>query len=232
MTPKQVLAMIKEKGVVMVDVKFIDLLGTWQHFTAPISESKDEAPFDEGLGFDGSSIRGWQAIDNSDMLVIPDPDTAVMDPFTKDPTLSIIANISDPITRADYTRDPRNISRKAEAYLKTTGVGDAAFFGPEPEFFIFDSLRYDTTQNSSYYYIDSNEGNWTAGARARSRKARTLASRSRTRPAISRSHRWTLCRTSAPRWCSRWSGLVSASRSSITKSRRRARPKSTCAFRP
>ena len=163
MTPKQVLQMIKEKGVVMVDVKFIDLLGTWQHFTAPISEFKDEAPFDEGLGFDGSSIRGWQAIDNSDMLVIPDPDTAVMDPFTKDPTLSIIANISDPITRADYSRDPRNISRKAEAYLKTTGVGDAAFFGPEPEFFIFDSLRYDTTQNSSYYYIDSNEGNWNSG---------------------------------------------------------------------
>src|ERR1700677_3754353 len=163
MTPKQVLAMIKEKGVVMVDVKFIDLLGTWQHFTAPISEFKDEAPFDEGLGFDGSSIRGWQAIDNSDMLVIPDPDTAVMDPFTKDPTLSIIANISDPITRADYTRDPRNISRRAEAYLKTTGIGDTAFFGPEPEFFIFDSLRYDTTQNSSYYYIDSNEGNWNSG---------------------------------------------------------------------
>jgi glutamine synthetase len=149
MTPKQVLQMIKEKGVVMVDIKFIDLLGTWQHFTAPISEFKDEAPFDEGLGFDGSSIRGWQSIDSSDMLVIPDPDSAVLDPFTKDPTLSLIANIQDPITRADYSRDPRNISKKAEAYLKSTGLGDAAFFGPEPEFFIFDSLRYDTTQNSS-----------------------------------------------------------------------------------
>src|SRR6202163_644851 len=136
MTPKQVLQYMKEKGAVMVDVKFIDLLGTWQHFTAPVSEFKDEAPFDEGLGFDGSSIRGWQAIDNSDMLVIPDPDTAVMDPYTTDQTLSIIANISDPITRADYTRDPRNTSRKAEAYLKTNGIGDAAFFGPEPEFFI------------------------------------------------------------------------------------------------
>ena len=100
MTPKQVLQFMKEKGAVMVDVKFIDLLGTWQHFTAPVSEFKDEAAFDEGLGFDGSSIRGWQAIDASDMLVIPDPDTAVMDPFTKDPTLSLIANISDPITRA------------------------------------------------------------------------------------------------------------------------------------
>src|ERR1700685_4756991 len=138
MTPKQVLQMIKEKGVVMVDVKFIDLLGTWQHFTAPISEFKDEAPFDEGLGFDGSSIRGWQAIDNSDMLVIPDPDSAVMDPFTKDPTLSLIANFSDPIPRADYTRDPRNISRKAEAYLKTPGIGASAYFGAAPALFIFD----------------------------------------------------------------------------------------------
>ena len=116
MTPKQVLQIIKDKGVVMVDVKFVDLLGTWQHFTAPISEFKDEAPFDEGLGFDGSSIRGWQAIDNSDMLVIPDPDTAVMDPFTKDPTLSIIANISDPIARADYTRDPRKHVAQGQAY--------------------------------------------------------------------------------------------------------------------
>src|SRR6202008_305564 len=163
MTPKQVLQMIKEKGVVMVDIKFIDLLGTWQHFTAPISEFKDEAPFDEGLGVDGSSIRGWQAIDASDMLVVPDPDSAVMDPFTKDPTLSLIANISDPITRADYSRDPRNISRKAEAYLKSTGLGDTAYFGPEPEFFIFNGIRYDTNQHSSYFFIESKEGIWDSG---------------------------------------------------------------------
>ena len=163
MTPKQVLQIIKDKGVVMVDIKFIDLLGTWQHFSAPISEFKDEAPFDEGLGFDGSSIRGWQAIDNSDMLVIPDPDTAVLDPFTKDPTLSLICTIQDPITRADYSRDPRNVARKAEAYLKSTGIGDVAYFGPEPEFFIFDSVRFDTTQNSSYHHIESNEGNWNSG---------------------------------------------------------------------
>src|ERR1700730_10874225 len=163
MTPKQVRQMMKDKGVVMVDIKFIDLLGTWQHFTAPTSEFKDEAPFDEGLGFDGSSIRGWQAIDASDMLVIPDPDTAVMDPFTKDPTLSLIANISDPITRADYSRDPRNISRKAEAYLKSTGIGDAAYFGPEPEFFIFDDVRYDQNQHEAYYHIDSVEAVWNSG---------------------------------------------------------------------
>src|SRR6266403_921011 len=163
MTPKQVLQMIKEKGVVMVDLKFIDLLGTWQHFTAPISEFKDEAAFEEGLGFDGSSIRGWQAIDASDMLVIPDPDTAVMDPFTKDPTLSLIANISAPITRADYSRDPRNISRKAEAYLKSTGVGGSVFFEPQPEFFRTDGRRSDTAQESSYYHSESNEGNWNGG---------------------------------------------------------------------
>src|ERR1700681_4192621 len=163
MTPKQVLQMMKENGAVMVDIKFIDLLGTWQHFSAPTSEFKDEAPFEEGLGFDGSSIRGWQAIDNSDMLVIPDPDTAVLDPFTKDPTLSLICTIQDPITRADYSRDPRNVARKAEAYLKSTGVGDVAYFGPEPEFFIFDAVRFDTNQNSSYHYIESNEGNCNSG---------------------------------------------------------------------
>ncbi len=167
MTPKQVLQMIKDKGVVMVDVKFIDLLGTWQHFTAPITEFKDEAPFEEGLGFDGSSIRGWQSIDNSDMLVIPDPDTAVMDPFTKDPTLSIIGNISDPITRADYTRDPRNVARKAEAYLKSTGIGDTAFFGPEPEFFIFDGSATTPTRTRATTTSIRTKASGTAAKRAR-----------------------------------------------------------------
>src|SRR5438552_2768635 len=140
MTPKQVLQMIRDRGAVMVDLKFIDLLGTWQHFTAPISEFKDEAPFDEGLGFDGSSIRGWQSIDSSDMLVIPDPNTAVMDPFTKDPTLSLICTIQDPITRQDYSRYPRNVARNAEAYLRSTGLGDTAYFGPEPDFSRFDRV--------------------------------------------------------------------------------------------
>ncbi len=163
MTPKQVLQMIKDRGVVMVDLKFIDLLGTWQHFTTPISEFKDEAPFDEGLGFDGSSIRGWQTIESSDMLVIPDPNTAVMDPFTKDSTLSMICNISDPITRADYTRDPRNIARKAEAYLKSTGIGDAAYFGPEPEFFIFDGSATTPTSIPATTTSTPNEGNWNSG---------------------------------------------------------------------
>jgi len=163
MTPKQVLQMIKEKGTGLIDLKFIDLLGTWQHFTVPISEFRDESTFEEGLGFDGSSIRGWQAINASDMLVIPDPNTAVMEPFTKDPTLTMICNIQDPITRADYTRDPRNVARKAEAYLKSTGIADTAYFGPEPEFFIFNGVRYDTNQHSSYFYIDSEEGCWNSG---------------------------------------------------------------------
>jgi glutamine synthetase len=163
MTPKQILQMIKDKGATSVDLKFMDLLGQWQHFSTPISEFQDESPFDEGLGFDGSSIRGWQSIDNSDMLVIPDPSTAVMEPFTKEPTLTMICDISDPITRADYSRDPRNVARKAEAYLKSTGVGDTAYFGPEPEFFIFNGIRYDTNQHSSYFYIESEEGFWNSG---------------------------------------------------------------------
>ena len=155
---------MKDKGVVMVDIKFIDLLGTWQHFSAPISEFKDEAAFEEGLGFDGSSIRGWTEINNSDMLIIPDPATAVLDPFCKEPTLTLLGNVEDAITREKYPRDPRNISARAEAYLKSTGIGDTVFIGPEPEFFIFDSVRFDTTQNSSYHFIDSDEGNWNSGA--------------------------------------------------------------------
>ena len=163
MTPKQVLAMIKEKGVVMVDVKFIDLLGTWQHFTAPISEFKDEAPFDEGLGFDGSSIRGWQAIDNSDMLVIPDPDTAVMDPFTKDPTLSIIVQH----LRSDYPR--RLHARPAQHLAQGRGVSQdhrhrrLGVLWTRAGVFHLRRCATTPTQNSSYYYIDSNEGNWNSG---------------------------------------------------------------------
>ncbi|HEX4209461.1 MAG TPA: glutamine synthetase beta-grasp domain-containing protein, partial [Candidatus Binataceae bacterium] len=163
MTPKQVLQLIKDKGVVQVDIKFIDLLGTWQHFSAPISEFGDEDAFTDGLGFDGSSIRGWSEINNSDMLIIPDPATAVIDPFCKEPTLTLLGNVQDPITREDYPRDPRNLARKAEAYLKSTGIGDLAYFGPEPEFFIFDGVRFDTNQQSSYHFIESNEGVWNSG---------------------------------------------------------------------
>jgi glutamine synthetase len=123
----------------------------------------EEAIFEEGLGFDGSSIRGWQPINASDMLVMPDPATAVIDPFCERPTLSLICNIVDPITKEEYSRDPRNIARKAEAYLKSTGIGDTAYFGPEPEFFIFDDVRYDQNQHEGYYHIDSNEAVWNSG---------------------------------------------------------------------
>jgi len=166
MTPKEAVKFAKEQGSRMVDLKFMDFPGMWQHFTVPIVQL-EEASFEEGFGFDGSSIRGWQAIHASDMLVIPDATTAAMDPFTEIPTLSLICNIVDPITKEKYTRDPRNISQKAEAYLKSTGIADTAFFGPEAEFFIFDDIRYDSAQNYGYYYIDSVEGQWNTGKEER-----------------------------------------------------------------
>jgi glutamine synthetase len=162
MTPKEVIEFAKQNNTEMVDLKFMDLVGTWQHFTVPISELVEHM-FEEGLGFDGSSIRGWQAINASDMLVIPDGTTAVMDPFMQHPTLSMLCNIVDPITKEKYTRDPRNIAMKAEAYLKSTGIGDTSFFGPEPEFFIFDDVRYESDVNMAAYYVDSREGNWNSG---------------------------------------------------------------------
>ncbi len=162
MTPKEVLAFAKENKVRMVDFKFIDLPGVWQHFSVPISELA-ESNFEDGYGFDGSSIRGWQPINASDMLIIPDANTAVIDPFCQIPTLSMIVNIVDPITKESYSRDPRFIARKAEAYVKSTGIGDRIFFGPEAEFFVFDSVRFDQNAQSGYYYIDSVEGRWNSG---------------------------------------------------------------------
>jgi len=162
MTPKEVVDLAKKNKTKIVDIKFMDLLGTWQHFSVPTSEL-EESLFEEGLGFDGSSIRGWQAINASDMLVIPDPTTAVMDPFMNVPTLSVLCNIVDPITKEKYSRDPRNVAQKAEAYLKSTGIGDTAFFGPEPEFFIFDDVRYQNDSNQCFYAVDSEEGTWNSG---------------------------------------------------------------------
>jgi len=162
MTENEIMQFIKEQEVQFIDVKFCDLLGTWQHFTVPVSEmSKDT--FKDGFGFDGSSIRGWQAIDASDMLIMPDASTAVIDNFIEAKTLSLICNIKDPITGEFYERDPRYIAQKAEKYLKSTGIADTAYFGPEAEFFIFDDIRYDQTSNSGYYYIDSEEGTWNTG---------------------------------------------------------------------
>ena len=162
MTPKQVLDMAKEKGLKVVDLRFLDFLGLWQHFTVPLSEL-DETSFEDGFGFDGSSIRGWQPIHASDMLVVPDSTTAQIDPFFAEPTLVLIGDITDPITREPYSRDPRNIAKKAEAYLKSTGIGDTAYFGPEAEFFIFDDVRYDNVSNGCFYELDSVEGTWNTG---------------------------------------------------------------------
>ena len=162
MTPKEAVKFSRDNGALMVDLKFMDFPGQWQHFTVPIAQFSEDN-FEEGYGFDGSSIRGWQAIHASDMLVIPDPATAVMDPFTEHPTLSLICNIVDPITKERYTRDPRAIAQKAEAYLKSTGIADTAYFGPEAEFFIFDDARFDQGPNAGYYYIDSVEGQWNMG---------------------------------------------------------------------
>ncbi len=162
MTPKEVLDLVKEKNIKVVDLRFLDFPGVWQHFTVPASEL-DEGSFEAGFGFDGSSIRGWQPIHASDMLVVPDASTALIDPFFEEPTLVLIGDIVDPVTKEAYSRDPRNIAKKAEAYLKSTGVGDTAFFGPEAEFFIFDDVRYDNASNGCFYEVDSIEGIWNTG---------------------------------------------------------------------
>lgn len=158
-TPKDFFDFAKKNNATMVDLKFVDLLGTWQHCTFPISYI-DEKSFSEGLGFDGSSIRGWKAIHQSDMMAVPDPDTVVMDPFFAKSTVSILANIVDPVSREEYNRDPRHIARKAADFIKKTGIADIAYYGPEPEFFIFDEVRYEQNQHTGMYAIDSVEGSW------------------------------------------------------------------------
>lgn len=162
MTPKDVLEFCKEKGVKIVDFRFVDFLGAWQHFSVPLRELTEEV-FKEGYGFDGSSIKGWQAINVSDLLVIPDPTTAVIDPFAEVTTLLLVCDVAEPITKESYTRDPRAVAKKAENYLKSTGLADEAHFGPEAEFFVFDDIRYDQQMNRGFYYIDSVEGSWNTG---------------------------------------------------------------------
>ncbi len=161
-TGKDVIAFAKKEGLKVVDVKFIDLPGTWQHFTVPLSELEADT-FVDGLGFDGSSIRGFQAIHESDMLLIPDPKTALIDPACAIPTLSLVCNVVDPVNRQPYTRDPRYVAQKAEAYLTSTGIATKSYFGPEAEFFIFDSVRFDQNQHEGYYHVDSDEGIWNSG---------------------------------------------------------------------
>ncbi|MCU0267802.1 MAG: type I glutamate--ammonia ligase [Acidimicrobiales bacterium] len=161
-TPDEVLKMVKDEGCDFVDLRFSDLPGIMQHVTIPASVL-GEGHFTEGHGFDGSSVRGFQEIQESDMVLITDPDTVYIDPFMKYKTAVIHCFVADPVTGESYTRDPRYVAKKAEAYLKSTGIADTAYFGPESEFFIFDDVRFDTTGNSSYYHVDSVEGIWNTG---------------------------------------------------------------------
>jgi glutamine synthetase len=154
--------MAKKNGAKMADIKFVDTFGTWQHFSIPIGEL-EEASFTEGLGFDGSSIRGWKSIEASDMLALPDAATAFMDPFCAVPTLSLTCTIAETGTLESYTRDPRGIAQRSEKYLVATGIADQAFIGPEAEFFIFDTVQFDHKTNGTFYHIDSEEGVWNTG---------------------------------------------------------------------
>jgi glutamine synthetase len=161
-TPQDVLKLVQDQNIQMIDLKFIDTLGTWQHLTVYHNQI-DESSFSDGVPFDGSSIRGWKGIEESDMTMVLDPNTAWIDPFMQEPTLSIICSIKEPRTGEWYSRCPRVIAQKAVDYLVSTGIGDTAFFGPEAEFFIFDDARFDQTANAGYYYVDSVEGRWNSG---------------------------------------------------------------------
>ncbi|HEU5110177.1 MAG TPA: type I glutamate--ammonia ligase, partial [Micromonosporaceae bacterium] len=161
--PEELLRYLKDESVKFVDVRFCDLPGVMQHFNLPV-ESFDESVITDGLAFDGSSIRGFQAIHESDMLLLPDVATAFVDPFRAQKTLALNFFIHDPFTREAYSRDPRNVAKKAEAYLAASGIADTAYFGPEAEFYVFDSIRHETAANKAYYYIDSVEGAWNTGA--------------------------------------------------------------------
>lgn len=162
MTPKDAVKFVNENDAQIVDIRFTDLFGAWHHFSIPAVDFNEEL-FEDGIGFDGSSIRGFQTINESDMLLVPDAGTLFMDPFTDVATAVIICDIEDPITRQRYTRDPRFVAHKAEQYLKSTGIGDTAFFGPEAEFFVFDTLAYESGASSSFYKVDSEEAPWNSG---------------------------------------------------------------------
>ncbi len=174
MKSAEVIELGRRHGAVMVDLKFCDLIGLWQHTSVPFHRLTEDA-FEDGFGFDGSSIRGWKAINESDMLLLPDPSTGVMDPFMAQPTLSLICHIVDPITREPYMRDPRFIARKIEQYVKSTGLADTIFVGPEAEFFVFDDVRYAVNPNHMFFSIDSAEAPWNSGkAHDRGNRAYTI----------------------------------------------------------
>lgn len=157
-----VLKYIKDNKIQFVDLKFMDMPGQWQHITFPVTQF-NAGSFEDGFGFDGSSIRGWKAINESDMLIIPDPNTMWLDPFVNAPTVSLTCDVYEPATKEKYSRCPRNIAQKAQTYLQSTGIADTVYFGPEAEFFVFDDVRFDSSQNSSFYFVDSVEGKWNSG---------------------------------------------------------------------
>ena len=193
-SPAEVVRLAQDEGIEIVDFRFCDLPGLMQHFSVPVGQLTEEA-FEEGCGFDGSSIRGFQEIQESDMILLPDPDTAVIDPFRQHPTMNLNCFVRDPITGESYSRDPRYVAKKAEDYLQTTGLADTAYFGPEAEFFIFNDVRFMQDQRSA----STRSTRWRAsGTRPRTR-GRTSASSPATRRATSPSRPWTTSRTSAPR---------------------------------
>ena len=195
-TSKDVMKAIKDQQVQMVDIRFTDMPGMWQHTSYPTQVFEQDA-IDDGLGFDGSSIRGFKVINESDMLLQPDPTTAFIDPFMAHKTLVMICDIKDPVTKEFYSRDPRGVAKKAEAYLKSTGIGDTAYFGPEAEFFVFDNVRYGTGQQYSSYSVELARRPLEQRTATR---ARTSATRSGRRKATSPARPPTRCRTCAPRW--------------------------------
>ncbi len=160
--PKAVLEFAKDNNVQMLDLRFTDLPGLWHHVSYPVAQLTEEA-FEEGFGMDGSSIRGWAAIHESDMLLIPDPSRYFLDPFTEAPTLVMVCDVIDPVTKQRYDRDPRYIAKKAEIYLASTAIADTVYFGAEAEFFIFDNVRFDQNEHEGYYFIDAEEGRWNSG---------------------------------------------------------------------
>lgn len=200
-TAEEVIKYIADENIEYVDIRFSDLPGVQQHFSIPASAFNQDV-FEDGLAFDGSSVRGFQSIHESDMMLLPDVTTAQIDPFRKAKTLNINFFVHDPFTRESYSRDPRNVARKAEEYLVSTGIADTAFFGAEAEFYIFDSVRYDSGMNSAFYELDSISGSWNTGAETNADGSPTSATRFAPRVATSPSLRttttWTCAMKSPP----------------------------------
>lgn len=193
-TPSEVLSLAMDAGIQIVDFRFCDLPGLMQHFSVPVAQLTEDA-FEEGYGFDGSSIRGFQEIQESDMILVPDPNTGYLDPFRRHRTLVLHCFVADPVTGESYSRDPRYVAAKAEQHLFATGVADTAYFGPEPEFFVFDDVRFETRPNSASYTVDSVEGSWNTGTA----EGRTWATSPAPNRGTSRCPRWTTTRTCGAR---------------------------------